>query len=226
MSKMIAVLDDESDILELISVNLKKNGFDVITFEEPSKFFNHLSKRIPDLLILDLMMPEMDGFDVCKKIRNTDDWKRIPIIMLTAKGDEMDKILGLELGADDYLTKPFSVRELASRVKAILRRSEPQENQNQILINNILKIDVDKFEVFVNNLKLDLTTTEFRLLKLFAEKPGRVYSRDQILDYLWGNDKIVIDRTVDVHIKNLREKLGEAGLYLKNIRGVGYKFEI
>ncbi len=172
------------------------------------------------------MLPDADGFDVCKDLKKDERFASIPIIMLTAKGDETDRILGLEFGADDYVVKPFSPRELVARVKAVLRRGKMKEEAKKIIeIGKILRIDLQKYEVYLNDKKLDLTSTEFKIIKLLATRKGWVYSRNQILDHLWGNDKIVVDRTVDVHIRNLRTKLGPAGKYIKNIRSVGYKIE-
>ena len=226
MKKLIAIVDDELDILDLVAINLEKSGFKTAKFEDASGLLNFLESEIPDLIVLDLMLPDIDGFDVCKNLKKNDRFSSIPIIMLTAKGEETDRILGLEFGADDYIVKPFSPRELVARVKAVLRRSDPKMKEKEVLIvGKILKIDTNKFEVYVENKKIDLTSTEFNLLKLLTKRIGWVYSRNQILDHLWGNDKIVIDRTVDVHIKNLREKLGAAGKFIKNIRSVGYKIE-
>ncbi len=168
------------------------------------------------------MLPETDGLEVCKYLRN-EKTVDFPIIMLTAKDDEFDKVLGLELGADDYVTKPFSVRELIARVKAVLRRMSEKQNKTIINIENMLKVDLQKYEVTVNNDSVTLTATEFKLLKIFATKRGFVYSRENLLRKLWGEDKLVVNRTIDVHIKNLREKLGPAGKFIVNIRGVGYK---
>ena len=173
------------------------------------------------------MLPDADGFDVCKNLKSNNDYKNIPIIMLTAKGDVTDRILGLEFGADDYMVKPFSPRELAARVKAILRRtnSEPKPESEIIQIGQSLKIDTKRHKIFIDNKEINVTTTEFKILKLLSNRIGWVYSRNQILDYLWGNDKIVVDRTVDVHIRNLRNKLGSQKNLIKNIRGIGYKIE-
>ncbi|MCK4655000.1 MAG: response regulator [Candidatus Cloacimonetes bacterium] len=226
VKKLIAIVDDELDILDLVAINLEKSGFQTAKFEDASGLLNFLESEIPDLIVLDLMLPDIDGFDVCKNLKKNDRFSSIPIIMLTAKGEETDRILGLEFGADDYIVKPFSPRELVARVKAVLRRSDSKQQEKEVLIvGKILKINTNKFEVYVEDKKIDLTSTEFNLLKLLTKRIGWVYSRNQILDHLWGNDKIVIDRTVDVHIKNLREKLGPAGKFIKNIRSVGYKIE-
>jgi DNA-binding response OmpR family regulator len=226
MNELIAVLDDEPDILELLSVHLKKNRFRVREFPDAESFYRFLHAEVPDLVILDLMLPDADGFEVCKYLRKTDKLAAMPIIMLTARVGETDKILGLELGADDYVTKPFSPSELVARVKAVLRRREPRkEDAERIDIEGILSLDLQRHEVSVKGRKVDLTSTEFRILQMLASKKGWVFSRDKILDYLWGNEKTVVDRTVDVHIKHLREKLGPAAKLIKNIRGVGYKLE-
>jgi two-component system phosphate regulon response regulator PhoB/two-component system alkaline phosphatase synthesis response regulator PhoP len=221
----IVIVDDEPDILELVILNLKKAGFKAVGFENAEDFYNHLKDNIPELIILDLMLPDADGYEICKNLKKNDEYSNIPIIMLTARADEMDKVLGLELGADDYVTKPFSPRELIARVKAILRRDTKIEKNDYIKIGDFLKIDLQKYEVLVNETKVELTSTEFKILKLLANRKGWVFSREQILNSLGVQDKGVLDRTVDVHIKNLREKLGEVGKYIKNIRGIGYKFD-
>ena len=222
----IFIVDDEPDILELVAISLEKAGFLTSKYEEAQPMLNSLPKELPDLIILDLMLPDADGFDVCKQLRANSQYKNIPIIMLTAKSEEMDRILGLEFGADDYVVKPFSPRELVARVKAILRRGKSTSAEQSIIeIGDSLSIDTQKYEVKMQNTTVNLTSTEFKLLYLLAKRPGWVYSRNQILNYLWGNDKIVIDRTIDVHIRNLRDKLGIAGKMIKNVRGVGYKLE-
>jgi DNA-binding response OmpR family regulator len=226
MNNYIAIIDDEPDILELVSLNLKRSGFRVKEFGEVEPFYRSLRTEVPDLLILDLMMPDVDGFEVCKYLKNQEGYASIPIIMLTAKSEETDKVLGLELGADDYVTKPFSPRELVARVKAVLRRQNRKEQEpKRITINNTLTIDLEQYEVQIDGKKIDLTPTEFRILHLLASKKGRVQSRDQILSFLWGEEKYVIDRTIDVHIRHLREKLGDTAAIIKNIRGLGYRIE-
>ncbi len=226
MNKIVAIIDDEPDIVELVSLHLTKAGFKVKGFFDAKSFYQFLHKEIPDIIILDLMLPDIDGIEICKYLKMNEKYSLIPIIMLTARGDESDKVLGLELGADDYVTKPFSPRELVARVKAVLRRGKLSQQERKIIkIDNILKIDLQKYEVYVNEKKVGLTTTEFKILEILSKKRGWVFSRDQLLDYLWGDDKIVIDRTIDVHIKHLRDKLGPAGKFIKNIRGIGYKLE-
>ena len=234
MSGLIAIIDDEPDIVELVSIHLKKAMFKVKGFSDAEGLYRFLglpdgyvqgSDQMPDLIILDLMLPDADGIEICKNLKKRDEYSSIPIIMLTAKGEETDKILGLEFGADDYVTKPFSPRELVARVKAVLRRQDKSDESGKFDIGEILKIDTEKHEVAVKGQKIELTSTEFRILKLFISNKSKVFSRYDILDYLWGDEKIVLDRTIDVHIKNLREKLGESGQLIKNIRGIGYKLE-
>lgn len=224
-NKLIAIVDDEPDILELVKINLNKAGFVAKTFEDGNSFFRFLKNTKPSLVILDLMLPDTDGLEICKYLKQNEKFSDIPIIMLTAKTEEMDKVLGLEIGADDYITKPFSTRELIARVKVILRRGTTGEKE-EILERGMVTINVKKYEVFVNNKLINLTTSEFKILKLLASKPGWVYSREQILEYLNIIEKGVLDRTIDVHIKNLREKLGKAGKMIKNVRGIGYKMEL
>jgi len=224
MAQVIAALDDEPDLLELLKVNLRKAGYRFEGFQEAEGLYRYLSREKPHLILLDLMLPGTDGLEVCRHIRRTEGLAGIPIIMLTARGEESDKVVGLELGADDYVTKPFSVKELVARIHAVLRRPGGGETARRTVIGPLV-IDLDKFEVIAGGAKADLTATEFKILQLLASRPGWVFTRDQILDFLWGQEKAVIDRTVDVHIRNLREKLGEAGSLIKNIRSVGYKLE-
>ncbi len=224
--KSVFIVDDEQDILDLISLHLTRSGFKVKTFIDGESLFKFIKSNTPDLFILDLMLPDYDGIEICKYLKKDEKYSAIPVIILTAKADEMDKILGLEMGADDYVTKPFSPRELVARVKAILRRDEKNVQTNKVRIGDILEIDLHKYDVTVMGERVELTSTEFKILRLLSDRKGWVYSRDQILDYLGVQEKGVLDRTVDVHIKNLREKLGKAGKFIKNIRSVGYKIEV
>jgi two-component system phosphate regulon response regulator PhoB/two-component system alkaline phosphatase synthesis response regulator PhoP len=223
--RRIAVVEDEPDIARLVVSHLRKEGFFAESYLTAEAFLGSLQRQLPHLVLLDLMLPDADGRDICRLLKSKDAWRSIPIIIVTAKGEETDRILGLELGADDYVTKPYSLKELAARIRAVLRRMEDQAAAKVIDIGGLLTIDLDKHEVRSGEGLLDLTTTEFNLLSLLAAKKGRVFTRDQILDHLWGHDKIVLDRTIDVHIKNLREKLGPAARFIQNIRGVGYKVE-
>jgi DNA-binding response OmpR family regulator len=225
MAKLIAIVDDEQDILELVSLHLKRAGYETETFSEAAAFYRFLEKQTPSLLILDLMLPDEDGLEVCKKLRRDTRCNGMPILMLTARSEETDTIIGLELGADDYVKKPFSPKELVARVKALLRRGESQSDSKTISIGSEVLMDLEKYTVHVNGESVALTPTEFRILRILAERKEMVFSRDQILEKLWGNEKAVIDRTIDVHIKHIREKLGDAAHYVKNLRGIGYKVE-
>jgi len=224
-NELIAVIDDEADIRELVSIHLKKANFRVREFAEAEPFYQFLAKEAPDLVILDLMLPDVDGLQICRYLRGHERFASVPIIMLTARTEEVDKIIGLELGADDYVVKPFSPRELVARVRAVLRRhSRHDEQPRRIVVADVI-IDVDRHEVQVKGQTVDLTPSEFKILHLLAMRQGRIQTRDQILDFLWGDEKSVVDRTVDVHIRHLREKLGKASHIIKNVRGAGYRID-
>lgn len=224
MHKLVYIVDDEKDIRELLKVNLKKYGFLSREFIDGKSFLRGLERNTPDLIILDLMLPGIDGIEITKILKKENKYQNIPIIMLTAKSDETDKILGLELGADDYVTKPFSPKELIARIKAVLRRKSNIEKEDKKNLQfGPIKIDLNTFQVFINSKEVNLTLTEFKILEILIRNKNRVCSRDFLLENLWGNEKIVIDRTIDVHIKHLRDKLGAAGNLIKNLRGIGYK---
>jgi two-component system phosphate regulon response regulator PhoB/two-component system alkaline phosphatase synthesis response regulator PhoP len=226
MRELIAVVEDEDDIRDVVLLHLNKGQFSAKGFGDIKSFKDFLQKKaLPDLIILDLMLPDGDGFELCKELKKSDRYAAIPIIMLTARAEETDKVLGLELGADDYVTKPFSPRELVARVKAVLRRKTAPENVKKIEVGGTLAIDQEKHQVLVKSSPVELTMSEFKILWLLCSHVGWVYSRDQILEHLWGQDKAVVDRTIDVHVRHLREKLGAAGAWIKNVRGVGYKIE-
>lgn len=225
--KLITIVDDEEDIVELVSHHLKREGFKVKEFHNGRDFLSYIESVLPDLAVLDIMLPGIDGLEICKILKNRNTTSSIPIIMLTAKASEADVVVGLELGADDYIVKPFSPRELVARVKTVLRRTGVSENEGNVIKIGPLTVNTEKYEVTVDNNRLNLTTTEFKILEVLAEGKGRVFTRDQLLKKkrLWGDDKLVYDRTIDVHIKNLREKLGIAGNMIKTVRSIGYKLE-
>ena len=225
MRELIAIVDDEPDILELVTLHLEKARFPVRSFSCARDFFAFLRTLVPDLLVLDLMLPDGNGFDICRELKQNAKYRDLPIIMLTARGAETDKIQGLDQGADDYITKPFSPKELVARVKAVLRR-KAGPRPTRLEAGGILKVDPDKYRVTVEDKDVELTATEFKILRMLINRPGWVFSRDQMLEILWGDDKVVVDRTIDVHIKHLREKLGPAGGFIKNVRGIGYKLEV
>jgi two-component system phosphate regulon response regulator PhoB len=220
----ILVIDDEKDLIEMVRYNLDKEGFDVISAKDGPSGLEIAQRHKLDLIVLDLMMPGMDGLEVCRRLRADPRTGRIPTIMLTAKATEADRIVGLELGADDYVTKPFSPRELVARVKAILRRTATQAEPDQILRHGDLVIDVGRHEVSFAGKPVSLTATEFRILQFLASRPGRVLSRDDIIDAALGRDANVFDRTIDVHITAIRRKLGKGADQIETIRGFGYKF--
>ena len=226
MNKNILVIEDEPDIRKNLEYNLGREGFIVSSEASLSDAEKKLENNNDfSLIILDLMLPDGSGLDLCKKIKGNPGTESIPIIILTAKDDEVDRVVGFELGADDYVTKPFSVRELILRIKAVLKRGQKKEDVVEVGRQfGDLSIDVESHEVHVNNDQIDLTDVEFRLLQQLVEGSGRVQSRDQLLSDVWGYSSEVTTRTVDTHIKRLREKLGPMGKYVQTIRGVGYKF--
>ncbi len=229
MSNKVLVIEDEPDIRKTLEYNLSREGYIVEgcgSIEEANTFLENPSYSI---ILLDLMLPDGSGLDLCKQIKSNPETNETPILILTAKDDEVDKVVGFELGADDYVTKPFSVRELILRVKAILKRntktSNPSNQTHEINRNfGSLKINVESHEVFINDEEIILTALEFKLLRQLVERRGRVQTRDQLLTDVWGYSSDVTTRTVDTHIKRLREKLGSMGKYVQTIRGVGYKF--
>jgi DNA-binding response OmpR family regulator len=224
MKPKILVVDDEPDALELIQYNLKTAGFDVVTAADGEEALKKARTSNPALIILDVMLPEVDGLEVCKALRQDRTTAAVPIVMLTAKAAEIDRVLGLELGADDYVTKPFSPRELVLRVKALLRRRTPAEAEQPAFEFDGLRIDVPRHEVFVEGQRVDLTATEFKLLVVLAERRGRVQSREALLRDVWDYENLIDTRTVDTHMRRLRDKLGHAARYLDTVRGVGYRF--
>jgi len=220
----ILVIDDEPDLVELVEFNLKKDGYEVIGARNGQSGLEIAQKHLPDLIVLDLMMPGIDGLEVCRQLRADNRTKQIPMIMLTAKSAEADRVVGLELGADDYVTKPFSPRELVARVRALLRRATSTQETPTVIRQGDLLIDLTRHEVTSGGKQVTLTPTEFRILHFVAARPGRVLSRDQIIDAAVGNEMAVFDRTIDVHIAAIRRKLGKSGDRIETIRGFGYKW--
>ena len=224
MKTKILVVDDEPDVVELVDFNLKAAGYDVVTATDGEEALKKARAVLPSLIILDLMLPEVDGLEVCKILRRDPQTSGIPIIMLTAKAAEIDRILGLELGADDYVTKPFSPRELVLRVKRLLRSEPAPEKKMDNILWKELALDVPRHQATVRGRPVDLTATEFKLLTVLAQRRGRVQSREQLLQDVWEYDNLIDTRTVDTHMRRLREKLGPASKYLDTVRGVGYRF--
>jgi two-component system, OmpR family, alkaline phosphatase synthesis response regulator PhoP len=220
----ILVIDDEKDLIELVRYNLEKEGFQVREARDGESGLAAALQESPDLILVDLMLPGMDGLDVCRVLRTDKRTTRIPIIMLTAKSAESDRVLGLELGADDYVTKPFSPRELIARIKAVLRRTSAAQGHSEVIRRGELSIDLARRTVTCAAESIVLTATEFRMLQFFAMHPGRVFSRSELIDGVLGRDVVVEDRTIDVHITGLRKKLGECGDWIETVRGFGYRF--
>ncbi len=224
MSKdKILIIEDDRDIVGMLEYNLQEEGYETLKALNGEDGIALASKQQPNLIILDIMLPVIDGFEVCRILKNDDVTAHIPIIILSAKSQETDKVVGLELGADDYITKPFSPRELIARTRAVLRRRRQQQPRSRIERDDVV-IDGTRHKVTVKDKEISLTITEFKLLEFMARRPGTVFSRDQILDAVSGEDTMVYDRTVDAHIKSLRHKLGPAKNYIETVRGAGYRF--
>jgi len=224
MATQILVVEDERDIARVIAYNLKQAGFDVVTAGDGETAMRAAREEQFDLVILDLMLPGISGTEVCRRLKQSPQTARTPIVMLTAKGEELDRVVGFELGADDYVVKPFSVRELILRVQAILRRGSSAEAQEERVQFGVLRFDRAAHRAWVEAAEVALTAREFKLLTTFCDRRGRVLSRDTVLDDVWGTDTDVTERNVDTHVKRLREKLGAAGDYVETVRGVGYRF--
>ncbi|HBV98971.1 MAG: transcriptional regulator [Peptococcaceae bacterium BICA1-7] len=229
----ILVVDDELNILELIRYNLEKDGFIVLTASDGNTALEMAKREKPDLILLDVMLPGVDGLSACRLLRQNEDTRKIPIIMISARGEELDKVLGLEIGADDYVTKPFSNRELLARIKARLRHRlddaiEPEKRRGDVIIHGELVIDQSRYLVTVNGARQDLTPKEFELLRFLALEPGKVFSREYLLEKIWGYDYLGDSRTVDVHIRHIRQKFEQVPgclQYIETVRGVGYRFK-
>ena len=224
MSKQVLVVDDEPDILELVRFALTQEGFTVTTATTGQEALDALKGSQPDAVVLDLMLPDISGTEVCRRIRSNAEMATLPILMLTARSEELDRVVGFELGADDYVTKPFSPRELTLRVKAVLRRSGGPKDEARRLAHGPLVLDLERHRCTVSDEAVELTAKEFGLLATLMSRPGRVMSREKLLDEVWGADIAVTHRTIDTHLKRLREKLGEAGNLIDTVRGVGYRF--
>ncbi len=221
----VLIVEDDPDISSVVDFNLRKEGFETEVASQGSTALRIVREHPPDVMLLDLMLPDIPGLDVCREVRNNTSNRRVPILMVTAKGQEADRLAGLESGADDYIVKPFSMRELVLRVRAVLRRAEPVEAlQSGRLERGPISIDEAAHRVFVGGEEVALTNTEYKLLVMFVKRPGRVFSRRQLLDQVWNMPGNVVTRTVDTHVKRLREKLGLAGSTIETVRSVGYRF--
>ncbi len=224
VKKIILIVEDEKDIADLIKYNLEKAGFNCLVCRTGEECLDTIGKKAVDLVLLDIMLPEIDGLEVCRRIKRDERFARVPVIMLTAKGEEMDKVVGFELGADDYVTKPFSPRELTLRIKAVIKRYSAQEPEEDILKSEKLVVDIPRHSVKIGGKEIKLTPMEFKLLCMLMKRAGRVQSRERLLNDVWDMASDVTTRTIDTHIKRLREKLGKSGSRVETVRGIGYKF--
>jgi len=228
MAKKILIVEDERDVVKLLRYNLEKEGFRISSVTDGSLALSEMRREPADLVMLDLMLPGMDGLEICRQLRRNERYASVPILMLTARSEEADRVVGLELGADDYVTKPFSMRELIARVRALLRRQDPTPQRNALLHGDI-HIDPSAHAVRVSGKQVELSALEFRLLHYLAAHPGMVFSRDHLLDRVWGNDRSVTPRSVDVYIRRVREKIEpqpQTPVYVQTVHGVGYRFAI
>ena len=226
-AQTLLLIEDDPDISELIQYNLEKNGFKVLVAEDGEEGLHKAETKKPSLILLDLMLPGMDGLEVCRKLKQGEQTRGIPVIMVTAKGEEPDIVIGLEMGADDYVTKPFSPRELVARIRALLRRAgagvlQPSGNKAE---SGPLSVDPDRHEVRLRGKVMALTLAEFRLLQALVSAPGRVFTRDQLLDRITGGEAVIVDRNVDVHIRALRKALGKSRALIETVRGLGYRLK-
>ncbi|MGH9398230.1 MAG: response regulator [Terriglobia bacterium] len=229
MTQRIIVIEDEKDIVDLLSYTLRKEGYDVRSSARGKEGFDLIRRGPADLALIDIMLPDLDGLEVCKRLRADQNLKNLPVIFLTAKGEEFDRVLGLELGADDYVVKPFSPRELVARIRAVLRRQERPHNEPSVIETRDMRLDASTQEVLVRGQSIDLSTLEFRLLHFLASNPRRIFTRESLLDEVWGRDRFVTPRTVDVHIRRLREKIEvqpDRPQFLQTVRGSGYRFAV
>ncbi len=225
MGQRIFIIEDEQDLIDVLQYNLTREGYTVDSATNGTEAIRRIGDAAPNLVLLDLMLPDMSGVEICRHLRNDRRTQHLPVIMLTAKGEEIDRVVGFEVGADDYVVKPFSVRELLLRIKAVLRRANEPSTGGGVSVFGCLTIDIPAHRVLVNDREVVLTALEFRLLVTFFERKGRVQSREVLLEDVWDIHADVTTRTVDTHVKRLREKLGDAGLYIETIRGVGYRFQ-
>lgn len=224
MAERILVVDDEKDLLELVAYHLTNAGYKVVTAATGEDALERARGKPPDLIVLDILLPDMPGLEVCRVLKSGERTRAIPVIFLTAKNEEIDRVVGFELGADDYVSKPFSPRELVLRVRALLKRRRGEEGVRPPLVAGELRLDRDRHEVTIGGKSVDLTATEFKLLAHLMDHPGRALTRDQLLDSVWGSEAFVTDRTIDTHVKRLRAKLDAMGERVETVRGIGYRF--
>jgi two-component system, OmpR family, phosphate regulon response regulator PhoB len=220
----ILIIEDERALTQVLTYNLQREGYETLVAHDGQEGLRKAQTHLPDLVLLDLMLPVVDGLEVCRQLRSGEQTRKIPIVMLTAKGEETDQVVGFSLGADDYVTKPFSVKVLLQRIKAIQRRFQGEEEPADVIDHLGVRVDRVRHQVSVNGKALELTPTEFRLLECFLRQPGRAFTRAQLMDAAMGEEAVVLERTIDVHVKSLRRKLGPAGKLIETVRGLGYRF--
>jgi two-component system phosphate regulon response regulator PhoB len=220
----ILIIEDERALTQVLTYNLQREGYETLVAHDGQEGLRKAQTLLPDLILLDLMLPVVDGLEVCRQLRSGDQTRKIPILMLTAKGEETDQVVGFSLGADDYVTKPFSVKVLLQRIKAIQRRFQGDEEPVDVIDHLGVRLDRLRHQVLANGKPLELTPTEFRLLECFLRQPGRAFTRAQLMDAAMGEEAVVLERTIDVHVKSLRRKLGPAGKLIETVRGLGYRF--
>ena len=226
LKKKILIIEDEAKVAKVTKRLLESTGkYEVHTEIDGEMAISAVQTVNPDLILLDLMMSGTSGFEICKSLKHKERFSSIPIIIISGKLDKTDKVSALDMGADDYITKPFLLDELDARIRAVLRRSEPEGEEKKMTVGGMIEIDIMRHEVKVENKKVELTVAEFMILQFLASRETRVFTRNEILEYLWGEEKTVVDRTIDVHIAHLRSKLGKAGKFIRNIRGIGYKID-
>ncbi len=223
--RLIAIVDDDTDIIDLIGHGLRREGFRVKGFSCAEDLFGFLDKEKPDLILLDIVLPGVNGFEICKTLKKKDKFSSIPIIIFSGRDKEADKISGLDAGSDDYIAKPCTIDEIKARIRAVLRRHGVENEKKKICIGDMVVMDLQRHEVTVEEKRVELTPAEFRILECLSSRKSYVFTRSRILEFLWGEEKVVIERTIDVHVRHLREKLGKAGKFIKNVRGIGYKLE-
>jgi two-component system phosphate regulon response regulator PhoB len=225
LAELILIVEDEKDLVKTLEYNLQREGYQTRSALDGQTGLKRASlEPVPDLILLDLMLPDISGIEVCRRLKQEDATKGVPVLMLTAKGEEIDRVVGFEVGADDYVVKPFSVRELLLRIKAILRRVRAEGGNDEPAVFGPIRLDPAAHQAWVDQEEIHLTALEFRLLRTLMDRKGRVQSRDTLLSDVWGIEADVTTRTVDTHVKRLREKLGPAGKYIETLRGVGYRF--
>jgi two-component system phosphate regulon response regulator PhoB len=220
----ILIIEDERALTQVLTYNLQREGYETLVAHDGQEGLRKAETLLPDLVLLDLMLPVVDGLEVCRRLRSGDKTRKIPILMLTAKGEETDQLVGFSLGADDYVTKPFSVKVLLQRIKSIQRRYQGEEEPPDVIDQLGVRLDRRRHQVTADGKPLELTPTEFRLLECFLRQPGRAFTRPQLMDAAMGEEAVVLERTIDVHVKSLRRKLGTAGKYIQTVRGLGYRF--